>query len=385
VSEPPHLATLPRVAFFIYALGRGGAARAVLNYTTRLRRHQPLLITLRASQGLADFLPPTVPMIQLTAPGSGGARPSQHLPNQCFRLRSLLREQGITTLCSFLLRPNLLAVLTKLLMPELRVVINVHEHVTGSARYFHPRPLDRLLMLQATRHLYSHADRIVCVADFQKHDLVTNFSLPPEKIQTIPNPIDLDAIAKLNVTPRSAPLEDGPEPLILGVGSLRNLKGFDLLIRAFAGLPNLDARLLILGEGPCRGDLERLTDELGVAGRVAMAGFDPRPFPYFRRARMLVLPSHTEAFPNVIGEALAIGCPVVATDCSDGVRQYLENGRCGLLVKPNDVDALRNGIRLMLEDTDLRLRLAEEGRRRVREFDLPIIVERYERMLESLP
>lgn len=370
------------MAFFIYALGHGGAERAVLNYTTHLRRHQPLLITLRSSRGFADLLPPAVPLVQLSAPGSHGASLSQWLPVQCFRLRSLLREQGITKLCSFLLRPNLLAVLTKLLAPELRVVLNVHEDVTGSARYFHARSLNRLVMLRATRHLYPNADRIVCVADFQKHDLMDNFSLPPEMMQTIHNPLDLGAIEKLGMRPQNSPFGDCPT--LMGVGTLKKAKGFDLLLRAFAGLPDPNVRLLILGEGPCRGRLERLANELGVTDRVLMPGFDPRPFPYYRRARMLVLPSRTEAFPNVIGEALAAGCPVVAADCSDGVRQYLENGRCGLLVKPNDVNALRRGIQLMLADADLRLRFAEEGRRRVREFDLPIIVEQYERMLESL-
>ncbi len=369
----------PEVAFLIYRLGRGGAERAVFNYVTSLRRHRPLLISLRQNPELADPLPASVPQVCIASSAERGVS----WWRECLRIRRVLRERRITTVCSFLGRSNLLASLAKLHSPNLRVVVNVHEHVSRFARFLYPQPAKRLIAMEATRRLYGRADRIICVADFQKDDLVENFSFPADRIQIIRNPLDLEGIRRESEAPSNGPFADSDAPLLVAMGGLRSVKGYDLLIRAFAGLGH-DARLLIFGEGVCRPQLEALVEELGLRDRVALPGFYPSPFPYLRRARMLVVSSHSEAFPNAIGEALAVGCPVVATDCSPGIREYLDGGRCGLIVNPGDPDAIRSGIERLLDDPALAQRLAAAGRERVSEFDLPRIVDQYEDMLEDV-
>jgi glycosyltransferase involved in cell wall biosynthesis len=102
------------------------------------------------------------------------------------------------------------------------------------------------------------------------------------------------------------------------------------------------------------------------------------------RADLFVLSSLTEGMPNVIGEAMALGLPVVATDCSPGVREYLDDGRAGLLVPPGDPRALARGIEQLLSDAPLRRELARRGRERIVQFDLSATVRAYESLLEHL-
>ena len=163
------------------------------------------------------------------------------------------------------------------------------------------------------------------------------------------------------------------------VGRLVQLKGFDLLIRAVARLPvSLRARLLIVGEGDQRIALEALIAELRLTDRVSLLGTQANPWKFMARADVVALASRSEAFPNVIGEALALSRPVIATNCSPGVSEYLDGGRYGVLVPPEDVDALARGLERILTDPSLRRELATHAASRVEAFGLRPVVDRYE-------
>src|SRR2546425_838580 len=158
------------------------------------------------------------------------------------------------------------------------------------------------------------------------------------RLTVVHNPIDLHHIKTRAGDSVTLPAGWSREGLIVvAVGRLVKLKGFDLLLQAFARLPDsMGARLLIVGDGEERAALSRAIDQLSLSERVVMVGWQTNPWQYMARAHALVVPSLTEAFPNVIGEALALGLPVLATDCSGGVREYLEDGLCGLLVPAGD-------------------------------------------------
>jgi len=135
--------------------------------------------------------------------------------------------------------------------------------------------------------------------------------------------------------------EPGP-PVFLTAGRLFWHKDHATLLRAFAlyckdGRPG---RLMILGEGPLRAELEDLAGVLGVAERVTLPGFVPNPLPYMRRAAAFVLTSRHEGFGNVIVEALGVGTPVISTDCPVGPREILDGGRYGRLVPCGDIASL---------------------------------------------
>jgi glycosyltransferase involved in cell wall biosynthesis len=146
---------------------------------------------------------------------------------------------------------------------------------------------------------------------------------------------------------------DGPaadvfpgEEILLGVGRLQPQKGFDDLIRAVALLPSRPA-VVLLGEGPLRERLTSRAHELGVRLEIVPAARDIAP--YLRRASVVVLPSLFEGLPNVLLEALAAECAVVATDLP-GHREVIRNGDNGILVPHSDVQGLKDGIRNALAD-----------------------------------
>lgn len=143
----------------------------------------------------------------------------------------------------------------------------------------------------------------------------------------------------------------GDVPTIVAVGRLSLQKGFDVLILAHAhARPRVMHRLLIVGEGEERSKLQALADELGVADTVLMPGFDLNPYRAMRSADALCLSSRYEGMPSVLVEALLLGCPVIATDCVEGVRAVLEHGAHGALVPPSDPEALAEALVQHLAD-----------------------------------
>ena len=136
------------------------------------------------------------------------------------------------------------------------------------------------------------------------------------------------------------------ESMILAVGRLDRQKGFDLLIEAFAASrARVEAwRLAILGEGPQRIRLETMIRELGLGAQVSLPGVVAEPAEWLARARVFVLSSRFEGFPNALLEAMAMGCAVVATDCPSGPREIIRNGHDGLLVPVERVVALTSAL-----------------------------------------
>jgi len=139
-------------------------------------------------------------------------------------------------------------------------------------------------------------------------------------------------------------------PVILGAGRLNPQKNFSLLLRAFAGVrQQRSARLIIMGEGPQRPELEKLAQDLGVAADVALPGYVANPYAAFSRANLFVLSSDYEGLGNVLIEAMACGCPVVATDCPSGPREILSDGRYGALPPVGDAKAMAEAMACTLE------------------------------------
>ncbi len=117
---------------------------------------------------------------------------------------------------------------------------------------------------------------------------------------------------------------------MLAAGRLTPQKDFSTLLRALKIVrQNCDVRLVILGEGKQRAHLESLVKELGLESYVSMPGITRNPYAHMARADLFVLSSAWEALPTVLIEALAVGVPVVATDCVSGPREILQDGRCG--------------------------------------------------------
>ena len=210
------------------------------------------------------------------------------------------------------------------------------------------RAFDRKLPGYA-REWYPKAEGIVAVSDGAGRDLAKAIGLEAERISTIHNPVDVARCRSLSEeemdqADKSWLLETGL-PLLVNIGRLQEQKDQATLIKAFAKVrASLPCRLLILGEGPLRAELEALAKTLGLGQEIRLPGMRPNPYPYLAKADVFVLSSAWEGFPNVLLEALACGCPVVSTDCPSGPVELLDRGRFGRLVAIGDVDALAEAI-----------------------------------------
>lgn len=145
---------------------------------------------------------------------------------------------------------------------------------------------------------------------------------------------------------------------ISSLGRLVPVKGQRTLLRAFAQsrAPSLGWRLVIAGMGPDLGALESLAVSLGIAPSVEFIPRVENPVDLYSSSGIFVLSSHSEGFPNVLLEAMACACPVIATDCPSGPSDLIEHGRSGLLVPVGNVQAMAHAIDALVGDQELRVR-----------------------------
>jgi glycosyltransferase involved in cell wall biosynthesis len=140
-------------------------------------------------------------------------------------------------------------------------------------------------------------------------------------------------------------------PVVVAAGTLTPRKGFADLIRAMGDLSRRRrARLVILGEGPLRTELQTLIVELGLSDVVRLEGNVENPLKFFANADVFVLSSYVEGLPNVLVEAMTCGCTPVSTNCPTGPREVLQDGKVGYLVPVSDPPALATGIERALDN-----------------------------------
>jgi glycosyltransferase involved in cell wall biosynthesis len=162
-------------------------------------------------------------------------------------------------------------------------------------------------------------------------------------------------------------LSDTPGPRILAIGRLDAQKGFDVLLNAFAVVRrHYPWRLVLVGDGPEREALHALARRSGLDDAVEWIGAIRNPFPYYRWADLVVMPSRFEGFPNVALEAMSCGKPVICANCKTGPREVTQNGRYGMLVKVNDVDSLAEAILTLGADAERRVQLGRLAQNHVR-------------------
>jgi glycosyltransferase involved in cell wall biosynthesis len=235
-----------------------------------------------------------------------------------------------------------------------------------------------LLYRPFLRRVLDRADRII-VASPSMAEGAEQLAPYRHKCVVIPYGIDPAPFAETPaIRARAVSLRgEGSTPLVLFTGRLVPYKGVDVLLRAMA---SIDARLVVVGDGPMRGVLQAQA-RATCGGRVTFAGTvpDPELTALYHACDLLVLPSVTraEAFGMVQIEAMACGKPVVSTSVPSGVPWVNQDNETGLIVRPGDADALAGAVRCLVGDPALRARLGDAGRRRVaREFTAVRMAER---------
>lgn len=338
--------TAQRIAIFLPNLGGGGAERALITLSGQLAvlGYKVDLVVGAEGGELADEVPGSVGVVKLGA---------ERVARAWWPLLRYVRRSRPHALLSTLEHANVLVILLSPFMRGTRVVIreaNTATVDTGSTG------LGGKALLAAMRAFYPAAPTVIAVSEGVASELKGRLGVPPEKIRVIANPVITPELFELAKQPLTDPWFEDDVPVVLAVGRLVPQKGFDTLLDAFAGVKarRPDARLLVLGEGPLRGDLERRVKELGLTGSVRLPGFIRNPFPYMANADVFVLSSRWEGLPNALIQAMAVGAPVVATDCRSGPDEILEGNRYGHLVPVDEPSSMSQAI-LGVLDGDKRI------------------------------
>ena len=327
-----------RVALFLPTLAGGGAERVALALTSGLLAEGCAvdLLLVRREGELLPLVPDGVRVLEL-----GGGRIGRSL----LPLVRYLRRERPAALHAFMWPLTVIAVMARR-VARVRTRVVVSDHTTLSEHASGPR--ERAAMRASIRWLYLMADARLTVSEGAANDLAKLSGIARSSMEVVANPVPLSRAGETCAV-AEALWGVPPGERILTVGSLKESKDHRTLLRAFAGLPRPGARLMIVGDGVLRQELEELSRKLGIGDRVIWAGFRLDPWPFYASADLFVLASRLEGQPLVLVEAMACGLPVVSTDCPSGPGEMLDGGRYGALVTVGDEDALAKAMHAALD------------------------------------
>lgn len=338
------------IALFVGNMEVGGAERMMLHLAEGFadRGLAVDLILVRATGPYLQSIPANVRVVDLNC---------AHSRSALGKLVSYLRRERPRALLSTLDTLNVIAILAKWLSGvDTRLAISLTCYISlvyapQNADIF-TGSLSAKITYGALKLLYRFADRIVAISSGVADDCAKLANIARSRIEVFYLPVITPNLHARALEPVSHDwFRSGTPPVILAVGRLSKAKDYPTLIRAFSILlKNRPARLLILGEGECRAELEQLVGELGLSGEISLPGFVDNQYAFMSRASVLVLSSAWEGLSNVLVEALACGTKVVSTDCFSGPREILEDGKWGKLVPVGDAAALASALEETLVD-----------------------------------
>jgi glycosyltransferase involved in cell wall biosynthesis len=335
---------MQKIAIFLSDLYGGGAERVMLNLANGLVAHNldvDLILVRKFGQYISQ-IDPKVRVVDLQ-----GKSLIRSLP----LLMGYLKQEQPSVLLSALEDTNIVAILAKTLAgTKIKTIVSVHNVLSQESS--HADNLKRKFIPYLLRWFYLGADTVVAVSQGVARDLV-KLGVAKDKISVIYNPIVTpDLEKKLQQSLEHPWFTPEQSPVILAVGRLNQQKSFSTLIKAFTEVrKSIPARLMILGEGEQRDEMELLVTKLGVAEDVSLPGFVDNPYIYMKKSKLLVLSSAWEGFGNVLVEAMVAGTPVVSTDCLSGPAEILADGKYGKLVPVGDVDCMARAIIESLQTT----------------------------------
>lgn len=358
-----------RILLVLPSLERGGGERVLLQLARLFLAagREVHVAALLGGGPLRAAVPDAVTLHELIDPrdaAKGFALAWKALP----KLASLIRALNPNAVLSTMTGTNLLVVLACILLnSHARLVLREASSLVNTKSTF---------KRWAMRGLYRRANGLVAVSAGVAQDL-RGLGLPDDRIHVIRNPVDAERLRQLAAVGVPQAIQD-KVPYIASLGRLTAAKDFPTLLRAYAisGLRG-SHRLIIVGEGEERANLENLVRGLGLTGRVLLTGAMDNPHGVVAGAAMHVLSSRWEGYPNVLLEALALGIPVVSTDCPHGPREILDDGRYGRLVPVGNAAALASAMDAELE------RPISVGEAMLVAHDPPVIASRYLALLDG--
>ena len=303
-------------------------------------------------------------------------------PRSLIRLLRLCKDQKVAIWHGHDYKSNFIGLLLRRFWP-MHLVTTVHGwtwHTLRTQLYYR---LDNICLrryehvVAVSRKLFQHC---------QAH------GVKPHRLSYIPNGIDTDEYPSRRSIGSAKDRLGVPRDrfVIATVGRLSAEKGVDRAIRAAASLASVypQVELHLIGDGPQRPHLRKLADQLGIAHRVHVHGWQAAPQRFYEMMDVLLLPSRTEGLPNVLLEAMAMGVPVAATDVG-GVRDLLDDGRCGVILN-EDLTTWAQHIAPLVVSPERRRELARRAKQRIESHftfgkRMAKVLEIYEQLLEQPP
>ncbi|MXR52998.1 glycosyltransferase [Halovenus sp. WSH3] len=367
----------PLIAFFIPDLTVGGAEQVTVNIVNGLaaRGYAVELLLSRNEGKLRTELDDEVTVVTLQPDRTSVLGVGAHLP----ALVSYLRRREPALFLPHLRHPSVVSLTINRLFETETKIIPTHHAAFGQST--EQTVKDRVVESVVPR-LYPAADGLIAVSDGVAEGLAARTPVDRKDISVLHNPVDVAEIQRRARQPVDHPwLEDDDRDVVVFVGRHTEQKALDTWVRTFQRVyeENPDARGIIAGTGPQSEEIADAIEAAGLSEAVTMPGYVENPYGLMSRADVFLLSSRYEGLPTVLIEALACGCPVVATDCESGPREILDNGKFGVLAPVGDERALATGVTELLDAppaTDLL-------RARAAEFAPDAVLDAYEQFIEE--
>ncbi len=360
-----------KITLVIFSMRSGGAERVMSTLANHwvTQGKEVTLVTLDSSQH--DFYPLdsriTRIALNLAADSPSVWVALKNTTRRIIKLRQTFRQAKPDIIMSFM---DVMNITTLLATRGLSVPVIVAEH-TNTDAFPPPGIWNKLRPLS-----YPWADAIVVLTE-RGLKMATQFA-PQHKLHVIPNPA-------LPIEESNTPPDfDLPSPFIVSMGRLSPEKGFDLLLKAFSQCNEKRWSLVIMGEGDERASLENLAKNLGIESCVHFIGNIKNPVPVLKQADLFVMSSHVEGFPNALIEAMCCQLPVISFDCPTGPAEIIRDGIDGVLVPPQQINALAKTMKSLVNDPQRRNQLALKAPEVAMRFSLKSITKRWETLLNSI-
>jgi len=343
------------------SLELGGAERSLVKLIQGTR---PMVdrINVILLRGIAETLRHELPEgTEITCLGNS----SSANPLTWVRVFLILKDLRPNLILGWSTYANLLAVVVTRLMPHCRVALSERNYVPQTFGRTSGSTIRRHIVLGLMRMLYRRVDLVTANSRHNVRFLKKFIGAGPA-YRLLPNVIDVresDRLAEARLMPMLLEIQG---PRILALGRLCHQKGFDILLESIALVRNTQPwSLVIVGHGPEKIALMHKAKSLGLGDSVQWIGEASNPFPYYRWADMVIVPSRFEGFPNVPLEAMACGNAVICSDCKTGPRELTAGGKTGMLVPVGDAVALSQAILDLGLHPEKRKRLGESAREHV--------------------
>lgn len=373
------------IVFFIGELGAGGAERVLIEILKHLNRnkYKLSLIVNRPGGFFYDKLPDDVTLIDRSI-----IRKSRYdLFDRIFGLPKIIKRQKADLVMAIMQGAGRSLMRSRYLIDRrVKLVVRIGNDPRNQLEKNHHFFWKRLERFETT-HFISKADSVIAISNGIKEALKSKLRLKAGRIDVIYNPVhteNLQRMKKEDISGFHVPFDKKYKKLV-AIGRLIPEKGYDVMIRVFQNIRSeIPCKLVIIGDGPLKPVLQKEIHRLNLQEEIILTGFLNNPWSHLHSADLYLSTSRSEGFHLSIVEAMACGVVPLATDCDFGPREIITDRLNGRLVPVGEVEAIASAAIDLLQNTPLRKEMAGHAKKRAQDFDISLIVKKYEEVLDEL-